>query len=152
VQKAAIWFEGEKIKDVGPPDQLQARAPAGTQVLDLGNLTLLPGLIDCHTHIMASIPEGNDGYILNLAKKSQAFRALEGASNARKMLYAGYTSIRDVENEGSGYADVALRDAVNAGLVPGPRMQVATRAIAAVGQYEPFQVSPDVEDFPRALR
>jgi len=64
------------------------------------------------------------------------------------MLYAGYTSIRDVENEGSGYADVALRDAINAGLVPGPRMQVATRAIAAIGQYEPFQVSPDVEDFP----
>ena len=148
VQNAAIWVEGEKIKEVGPPDQLQAKAPAGTQVLDIGNLTLLPGLIDCHTHILASIPEGNDGYILNLAKKSHAFRALEGASNARKMLYAGYTSIRDVENEGSGYADVALRDAINAGLVPGPRMQVATRAIAAIGQYEPFQVSPDVEDFP----
>jgi imidazolonepropionase-like amidohydrolase len=97
---------------------------------------------------MARIPETDDGYIVNLATKSQAFRALEGAYDARITLQAGYTTIRDVENEGSGYADVALRDAINQGLAEGPRMQVATRAIAAVGQYNPFGVSPDLTDFP----
>jgi imidazolonepropionase-like amidohydrolase len=91
---------------------------------------------------------GPDGYILDLATKSQAFRALEGAFDARLTLHAGFTTVRDVENEGSGYADVALRDAINQGLVEGPRMQVATRAIAAVGQYNPFGVSPDLRDFP----
>jgi imidazolonepropionase-like amidohydrolase len=97
---------------------------------------------------MARIPETDEGYTLNLATKSQAFRALEGAFNARLTLQAGYTTIRDVESEGSGYADVALRDAINQGLAEGPRMQVATRAIAAVGQYEPFGISPDLPDFP----
>ncbi len=72
----------------------------------------------------------------------------EGAADARVMLYAGFTTVRDVENEGSGYADVALRDAIEQGLVEGPRMQVATRATAAVGQYNPFGVSPDLTDFP----
>jgi imidazolonepropionase-like amidohydrolase len=85
---------------------------------------------------------------LNLLTKSQAFRALEEAADARLTLYAGFTTVRDVENEGSGYADVALRDAIEQGLVEGPRMQVATRAIAAVGQYNPFGVSPDLKDFP----
>jgi len=97
---------------------------------------------------MARIPEGDTGYVLNLATKSQAFRALEGAYNARITLQAGYTTIRDVENEGSDYADVALRDAIQQGLADGPRMQVATRAIAAVGQYNPFVVSPDLTNFP----
>jgi imidazolonepropionase-like amidohydrolase len=148
LQNAAIWIDGDKIKEVGPAAEIQAKAPRDSGLIDLGSLTILPGLIDCHTHIMASKVDDNDGYILNLAKKSQAFRALEGASNARKMLEAGYTTIRDVENEGSAYADVALRDAINQGLVPGPRMQVSTRAIAAVGQYEPFGISPDLENFP----
>jgi hypothetical protein len=85
---------------------------------------------------------------VNLATKSQAFRALEGAADARATLEAGFTTVRDVESEGAGYADVALRDAANQGLVEGPRMQVATRASAAVGQYNPFGVSPDLPDFP----
>ena len=97
---------------------------------------------------MARTSEGPDGYILDLAKKSQAFRALEGAANARLTLHAGFTAVRDVESEGSGYADVALRDAIDQGLVEGPRMHVATRAIAAVGQYNSFGVSPDLRDFP----
>jgi imidazolonepropionase-like amidohydrolase len=99
-------------------------------------------------HPHHGIPPGRDGYILNLATKSEAFRALEGAYDARITLQAGYTTVRDVESEGSGYADVALRDAINQGLAEGPRMQVATRAIAAVGQYNPFGVSPDLVDFP----
>jgi imidazolonepropionase-like amidohydrolase len=148
VENAALWIEGERIKQVGRASEVQAHTPKNARVIDLGRVTVLPGLIDCHTHIMGRIPEGDDGYILNLATKSQAFRALEGAYNARITLQAGYTTIRDVENEGSGYADVALRDAVKQGLAEGPRMQVATRAIAAVGQYNPFGVSPDLTNFP----
>jgi imidazolonepropionase-like amidohydrolase len=148
VENPAIWIEGERIKEVGPAADIQAHAPKSARLIDLGRATILPGLIDCHTHIMARTAEGEQGYILDLATKSQAFRALEGAYNARITLEAGYTTIRDVESEGSEYADVALRDAIKQGLAVGPRMQVATRAIAAVGQYNPFGVSPDLRDFP----
>jgi imidazolonepropionase-like amidohydrolase len=148
LENAALWIEGERIKEIGAPAEITAHAPKDSKVIDLGRATLLPGLVDCHTHIMARTTEAEDGYILDLATKSQAFRALEGAYDARITLEAGYTTIRDVENEGSGYADVALRDVINQGLAMGPRMQVATRAIAAVGQYNPFGVSPDLHDFP----
>lgn len=148
VENAAIWIDGERIKEVGSAAEIQGHAPKNVKVIDLGHATVLPGLIDCHTHIMARTAEGEHGYIIDLATKSQAFRALEGAYNARITLEAGYTTIRDVESEGSEYADVALRDAITQGLAVGPRMQVATRAIAAVGQYNPFGVSPDLKDFP----
>ena len=148
VENAAIWIEADRIKEAGRFADIQPRAPKDAKLIDLSQFTVLPGLIDCHTHIMARIPNGPDGYTLNLATKSQAFRALEGAYDARITLRAGFTTIRDVENEGSGYADVALRDAINQGLAEGPRMQVATRAIAAVGQYNPFGVSADLIDFP----
>jgi len=147
IENAGIWIEGERIKEVGKFSEVQSHAPKA-KVIDLGRATVLPGLIDCHTHLMARIADAENGYTLMVATKSQAFRALEGAFDARLTLNAGFTTVRDVENEGSGYADVALRDAINQGLAPGPRMQVATRGIAAVGQYEPFGVSPDLPDFP----
>ena len=148
IENAAVLIEGERIQEVGPAAQLQSHAPKSAKIIDLPGATLLPGLIDCHTHLMARTSAGPDGYILDLAKKSQAFRALEGAADARLTLHAGFTAVRDVESEGSGYADVALRDAIDQGLVEGPRMRVATRAIAAVGQYNPFGVSPDLRYFP----
>ena len=148
VGNGAVWIEGERVKEVGAASDVQAHAPKSARVIDLGVATVLPGLIDCHTHIMARFDESENGYLLGLATKSQAFRALEGSYNARITLEAGYTTIRDVENEGSDYADVALRDAIKQGLAVGPRMQVATRAIAAVGQYNPFGVSPDLANFP----
>ena len=148
IEGGAIWIEGDRIKEVGRIAEVQGHVPKDARVIDLSRTTVLPGLIDCHTHLMARIPDGPNGYALNLATKSQAFRALEGAADARFTLYAGFTTVRDVENEGSGYADVALRDAIDQGLVEGPRMQVATRAIAAVGQYNPFGISPDFTDFP----
>lgn len=147
IENAGIWIEGERIKEVGGFSEVQSHAPK-VNVIDLGRATVLPGLIDCHTHLMARAADTDDGYTLMLATKSQAFRALEGAFDARLTLKAGFTTVRDVENEGSGYADVALRDAIVQGLAEGPRMQVATRGIAAVGQYEPFGVSPDLPDFP----
>jgi imidazolonepropionase-like amidohydrolase len=148
VENAAIWIDGDRIKEAGRASDIQAHAPKDAKVINLGGATLLPGLIDCHTHIMARFDDSDNGYIVGLATKSQAVRALEGAYDARITLQAGYTTVRDVENEGSEYADVALRDAINQGLADGPRMQVATRAIAAVGQYNPFGVSPDLKTFP----
>ena len=126
IENAGILIDEDRIKEIGPVADVQTHAPKGVTVIDLEPATLLPGLVDCHTHLMARIPPGPDGYIVNLATKSQAFRALEGAADARATLEAGFTTVRDVENEGSEYADVALRDAINQGLVEGPRMQVAT--------------------------
>jgi imidazolonepropionase-like amidohydrolase len=145
VHDAVVLIQDEKITAAGP----SLKILAGAEVVDLGNATLLPGLIDCHTHLMARMSDDDpQGYGLSLLTKSQAFRALEGAADARITLQAGFTAVRDVESEGSGYADVALRDAINQGLVDGPRMQVATRGIAAVGKYFPFDISPDLVDFP----
>src|SRR6202521_1072187 len=148
VKGAAIYVEGERIKAVGPATEVLKQAPTAARIIDLGDATVLPGLIDCHTHLMARIADDPNGYAVNLLTKSQAYRALEGAANARATLEAGFTTVRDVENEGSEYADVALRDAIKGGLVEGPRMRVATRGIAAVGQYFPFGISPDLTDFP----
>jgi imidazolonepropionase-like amidohydrolase len=144
VTNPVIVIEGERITSVSSGGAI----PAGSLVLELGSVTLLPGLIDCHTHMMARMNDDPDSYVVTLATKSQAFRALQGAANAKATLLAGFTTVRDVESEGSGYSDVALRDAISEGLVEGPRMQVATRGIASVGQYFPFGVSPDLHDFP----
>jgi imidazolonepropionase-like amidohydrolase len=146
IPNGAVLVRGERIEAVGSAAELRARA-ADARVIDLGARTLLPGLIDAHTHVMARIPESDDGYIVNLATKSQAFRALEGAADARAILRSGFTAIRDVESEGAGCGDAALRDAVAQGLVEGPRMKVATRGIAQVGQYMPFGVAADLEGF-----
>ena len=144
VPNAVVLIQDDKITAAGT----SLKIPAGAEVVNLGDATLLPGLIDCHTHLMARMSDEPQGYGLSLLTKSQAFRALEGAADARVTLLAGFTAVRDVESEGSGYADVALRDAINQGLVDGPRMQVATRGIAAVGKYFPFGISPDLTDFP----
>jgi imidazolonepropionase-like amidohydrolase len=148
IEDAAVLVEDDRIKEVGVLTDVQPHAPSDARIVDLGKYTVLPGLIDCHTHLMARFADADDAYLLALAKESEAYRALEGAANARLTLMAGFTAVRDEESEGSGYSDVALRDAIRQGLIEGPRMQVATRGIAAVGQYNPFHVSPDLIDFP----
>ena len=150
IPNPVILIAKGKITDAGSGLAI----PPGAAIIDLPAATLLPGLIDAHTHLMARMAEGNQNekYILQLAGKSEAYRALEGAASARDTLRAGFTTVRDVENEGSGYADVALRDAIIRGLVEGPRMQVATRAIAATGGYFPERLSPDVPSFPRGAQ
>ena len=146
VPNALVLIDGERITSVGTGSSI----PQDAEIIDLGDATLMPGLIDCHTHLMDrdDHPGDPNSYAIDLLTKSQAYRALEGAADARVTLLAGFTSVRDVESEGSGYADVALRDAINRGLVEGPRMMVATRGIAMVGRYNPFGVSPDLPDFP----
>lgn len=86
LKSTAIWIEGERIKAVGREIDVLKEAPASAQILDLGAVTVLPGLIDCHTHLLAGLPDGANAYALNLLTKSEAYRALEGAANARATL------------------------------------------------------------------
>ncbi len=145
-----VLVEDGRIAAVGPYDEIARKAAPDAVQIDLGPLTLLPGLIDCHTHVLSrSDAKDEHGYLLQLATRSVADRALEGAANARAILRAGFTTVRDVESEGSGTADVSLRDAIERGLAEGPRMLVATRGLSAVGGYFPHGLSSDLlREFP----
>jgi len=129
---AFVIVEGAMIKSVGSG---VATAP-GAKIIDLGNVTLLPGLIDTHTHLLQNYNGrlgGDDENMLNtVATMSPAARALLGAKMAREDLEAGITAVRDLGNSGWN-GDVALKDAITRGYVVGPRMQVSTRAISAAG-------------------
>jgi imidazolonepropionase-like amidohydrolase len=94
IEGAGILIEGERIKEVGRATEVMKLTPKNAKVIDLGSATVLPGLIDCHTHLMLREPEGPNGYALNLVTKSEAFRALEGAAEARVTLEAGFTTVR----------------------------------------------------------
>jgi imidazolonepropionase-like amidohydrolase len=122
-----IWIEGGKIKAVGRAADISKQLPAGTKTIDLSNLTVLPGLIDCHTHLTMS-PEmlGPRGFHTSYPRS-----ALLGARNARVTLEAGFTTVRNVG--AGGYADIALRDAINAGDVPGPRMLASGPPLSITG-------------------
>jgi imidazolonepropionase-like amidohydrolase len=122
----AILIEGDRIKEVGPSASIVARAPSA-RVIDLSSATVLPGLIDCHTHLTSD--PGHTGYTgLGLSIPRQA---LIGARNARVTLEAGFTTVRNVG--AAGYSDVALRDAIDAGDVPGPRIDAAGPAVGVTG-------------------
>jgi imidazolonepropionase-like amidohydrolase len=136
-----IVVRGERIVRVAPAAQVQI--PAGAAVVDLGNATVLPGLIDAHTHIFLT-GESHGRYEEQLLKESWQFRTIEAARNARLDLEAGFTAMRDVETEGAMYSDVDVRDAINRGLIPGPRLQVATRALSTTGGYPLEGYSPEV--------
>jgi imidazolonepropionase-like amidohydrolase len=122
-----IWIEGEKIKAVGKAAEIQKQLPAGTKIIDLSSLTVLPGLIDSHTHLTSS-PQTLGPARLRL---SYPRMALMGARNARVTLEAGFTTVRNVGAH--GYVDIALRDAIRARDVPGPRMLASGPPITITG-------------------
>jgi imidazolonepropionase-like amidohydrolase len=124
IQNAVILIDSTRITAVGS----RLPVPSGTRIIDLGNATILPGLIDCHTHITGGDP---GDYYEGLFRRSPIDYAVAAPTFARRTLDAGFTSVRDV---GSGeFIDVALRRAIDSGLVIGPRMQVATLAIGSTG-------------------
>ena len=116
------------------------------KVIDLGDVTLMPGLIDAHTHI--ALHPGDDEQ-QNL-RETPEFRAIWSTVNARKTLQAGITTIRDLGNEGAGFTDIALRDAVARGLVPGPRVIAAIRPVTATGAYRMTGYSPYIATPPQS--
>ena len=128
IADAVVLIRGERIEAVGP----QVRIPPEAEVIDLSDYVVLPGLIDAHTHVCIQ-----PGYAsLNpILYKSVPYRTVEAVNAARATLEAGFTTIRDLDSEGADWADVAVRDGINDGLVPGPRMQVATLAISITGGY-----------------
>jgi len=135
-----IVIRGNRIESIG------GEAPAGARVIDLSNMTVLPGLIDTHTHIFL---QGEDpaagGYDVQLLKYPLAYRAARATVSARRALEQGFTTIRDVETEGAGYGDVGIKQAINEGRIPGPRMFVVTRAISTTGGYDLEGYAPEIE-------
>src|SRR6266568_4632922 len=129
-----ILIDGERIRAVGPLAQVQAQAP-NARVIDLSQMTVLPGFIDAHTHLLLQGDVTSQEYEDQLLKESIPYRAILGARNARIALEHGFTALRDLETEGAMYADVDLKLAVNRGEVPGPRIFASTRAMAPTGMY-----------------
>ncbi len=125
------WCAGERIAAVG------ADIDAGdARVIDLAGLTLLPGLMDLHSHLFLH-PYNEVAWDDQVLKESEAYRTVRAVRHAEATLRAGFTTLRDLGTEGAGYADVAIRRAIDEGLIPGPRLFVATRAIVATGSYGP---------------
>ncbi len=142
-----IVIRGDRVVRVAPGDQVQI--PAGATVVDLSRATVLPGLIDCHTHIMLTDTDDSH-YDEILLKQSWQYRTILATLNVKKDLEAGFTAMRDVETEGSMYSDVDVRNAINEGLIPGPRLKVATRGLSSTGGYGLEGYSPEV-DVPRGV-
>ena len=136
-----ILIQGDRIASVGPSSEV--RIPPGSEVIDLRRATVLPGLIDAHTHLLLT-GEANGRYDEELLKESWQYRTIEAVVNAGKDLMAGFTTMRDLETEGAMYSDVDVRNAINRGLIPGPRLQVATRALSTTGSYPLLGYSPEV--------
>jgi imidazolonepropionase-like amidohydrolase len=147
----ALLIEGERIKEVGPLATIQAHAPADAVVIDLGGATLLPGLIDCHAHLLSGVQGRNsvaDSMLLQVVGMTASTRALLGAAHARETLEAGITTVRNIGHSGVD-GDAALRDAIDAGWVPGPRMLAATRKLTPPGGqgfHLRHEVAPEIVD------
>ena len=139
-----ILIRGNRIESVS--DAAIAKIPAGATVIDLSKDTVLPGLIDSHTHIFL---QGEDpaqgGYDANILTAPLALRAARATVAARRALEQGFTTLRDVETEGAGYGDVGIKQAIEGGYIPGPRLLVATRAISTTGGYPLEGYAPELE-------
>jgi imidazolonepropionase-like amidohydrolase len=138
LRDATILIEKDRIVAVGR----DVRLPPDTNVIDLSACTVLPGLIDAHTHVCFAPQDGKDPVLT----KSVAFRALQGAAAVRAALNAGFTTLRDTDSEGAGFADVAVRDAVNQGLIPGSRLFVSTMGISiTAGHMNLNGLAPEID-------
>jgi imidazolonepropionase-like amidohydrolase len=138
-----IVIRGNRIESVG--DASTQKLPDGARVIDLSGATVLPGLIDAHTHILLHGEESAEGgYDVQLLKETLAYRAARATVAARRALEQGFTTIRDVDTEGAGYSDVGIKRAIDEGYIPGPRMFVVTRAISSTGGYPLEGYAPEV--------
>jgi imidazolonepropionase-like amidohydrolase len=129
-----LLIQGDRIAAVGPAAQVTT--PPGTQTIELPGMTLLPGLIDAHSHIFLH-PYNETLWNDQVLKESQAYRTIEAVQHVRDTLMAGFTTLRDLGTEGAGYADVDVQHAINQGMIPGPHLFVATRATIASHCYGP---------------
>ncbi len=145
-----VIIHGNRIESVG--DAASAKIPAGANLIDLSKATLLPGLIDSHTHIFL---QGEDpaqgGYDANILNAPLALRAARATIAAKRALEQGFTTLRDVETEGAGYGDVGIRQAIDQGYIPGPRLLVSTRAISTTGGYPLEGYAPEL-DMPKGVQ
>ena len=145
----AVLVEGEKIAAVGPAASI--KPPKGARILDLPAATLLPGLIDAHSHLFLQ-PYDEVLWDDQVLKETAAYRTARAVKYARDTLMAGFTAERDLGTEGVGTADVSLKKAIDEGLVPGPRLTVVTRAIVATGAYGPARRNYADRDVPQGAQ
>lgn len=138
-----IFIRGNRIDSIA--DAARAKVPSGWMVIDLSKATVLPGLIDSHTHIFL---QGEDpaegGYDANILKYPLSLRAARATVAARRALEQGFTTLRDLETEGAGYGDVGIKKAIDGGYIPGPRLFVVTRAISTTGGYPLEGYAPEL--------
>jgi len=137
-----VVVAGNTLSYAGPADP--AKVPAGATARALAGMTLLPGLIDAHTHLFLH-PYNETAWADQVLRESLALRTARATAHARNTLLAGFTTIRDLGTEGAGYSDVGIKQAIDAGIIPGPRMLVVTRAIVATGTYAPARTAYSFE-------
>jgi imidazolonepropionase-like amidohydrolase len=135
-----VLVRGDKIERVGAAASVSV--PQGARSIELAGMTLLPGLIEAHSHVLLH-PYSETPWNDQVAHEPLALRVARATNHLRSTLLAGFTTIRDLGTEGAGYADVGLRDAVAQGIIPGPRMLTVTRAIVATGSYAPKGYAPE---------
>jgi imidazolonepropionase-like amidohydrolase len=137
-----VIVKGEKIEAVKKASEISI--PKNAIIIDLPNQTLLPGLIEGHSHLLLH-PYNETSWDDQVLKESSALRVIRAVNHARATLLAGFTTVRDLGTEGAGYDDIGIKTAINQGLILGPRMIVATRAIVATGSYAPKGFAPQIE-------
>ncbi len=135
-----VLVRGEKIEAVGSASEINA--PVDAKVIDLPGMTLMPGLIDAHSHILLH-PYSETVWNDQVAREALSLRVARATNHLRSTLLAGFTTLRDLGTEGAGYADVGLKQALQQSIIPGPRLFVATRAIVATGSYGPKGYAPE---------
>jgi len=136
-----VVVHGQRIEKAGPASDV--KAPDDARVIELPGATLLPGLIEAHSHLFLH-PYNEASWNDQVLKEPLALRVCRATNHARSTLMAGFTTIRDLGTEGAGYADVGVKQAINQGIIPGPRMLVVTKAIVASGSYGPKGFAPEL--------